>query len=55
MKPAHNAKTERNKQIYKDWKSGMLGVDMVAKYRISSQAIYNIVKRIELAIDNSSK
>jgi len=54
MKP----KTERNEEMYKDWKAGMLGVDMVAKYRVSSANIYKIVARMkqkELTIDNHTK
>lgn len=43
---AVNEKVKRNKAIYNDWKQGMLGVDMVAKYRISSTMIYRIVDRM---------
>lgn len=38
---------ERNKELYSDYKSGMSFVDLVVKYRISSQRIYQIIKKID--------
>ena len=40
-------KQDRNQKIYDDWRAGMSGVRLVAKYKISSSAIYAIVKRIQ--------
>ena len=37
--------TERNLEVYNDYKSGMKRVDMVIKYGISSQRIWAIVRR----------
>jgi Mor family transcriptional regulator len=54
-KTAPNAKTERNLEIYKDYQDGMLGVDMVVKYRISTQAIHKIIERVKRGIDNRDK
>ncbi len=39
--------TERNKELYTDFKCGMSYIDLVAKYRISSQRVWQIVKREE--------
>jgi Mor family transcriptional regulator len=39
--------TKRNESIYKDFKHNMSYVDMVSKYRISSQRIWQIIKRAE--------
>jgi Mor family transcriptional regulator len=39
--------TVRNQQIYKDFKSGASYVYLVSKYRISSQRVWQIVKREE--------
>lgn len=38
---------ERNQALYNDYKTGMEYVDLVAKYRISSQRVWQIIKRIE--------
>ena len=39
---------ERNIELYNDWKNGKFTVvQLVAKYRISSQRIYSIVRRLE--------
>ena len=38
---------ERNQAIYNDYKSGASYVDMVSKYRISSQRIWQIIKKQE--------
>jgi len=46
---AMTPKTKRNKALYADYKQGMLGVDMVAKYRISSTMIYRIVDKMKRA------
>ena len=52
--PFSVAKTKRNKRLYNDWKKGMSVVDMVAKYRISSAAIYAIINRLkEKGVDNT--
>ena len=37
--------TVRNESVYNDFKSGMSYVDMVAKYRVSSQRIWQIIQR----------
>lgn len=39
-------KTHRNDRLYKDYKSGLSFVDLVSKYKISSQRIYQIVDSI---------
>jgi Mor family transcriptional regulator len=39
---------ERNKAIYNDFKSGLSYVDLVAKYRISTQRVWQIIKREQL-------
>ena len=39
--------TARNEAVYNDFKSGMSYVDMVHKYQISSQRLWQIVKREE--------
>jgi Mor family transcriptional regulator len=44
-------KKERNKELFNDWASGTYTVkDLVKKYGISHQAIYQIVKRIKIDI-----
>jgi Mor family transcriptional regulator len=45
MESVPQAKTDRNNELVKDFDSGMLMVDLVAKYRISSVRIMQIVKR----------
>ena len=37
--------TERNKAVYNDFKQGISMIDLVVKYRISSQRIWQIIKR----------
>ena len=41
-------KVERNKALYNDFKTGLSIVDLVAKYRINSSVIYDIIKREQL-------
>jgi Mor family transcriptional regulator len=43
-------KKDRNADLLKDYKSGMNFVDLVSKYRISSQRIYQIVKKAEIKL-----
>ena len=43
---------ERNIAIYNDFKTGMNYVDLVAKYRISSQRLWQIIKREEKRNDD---
>lgn len=40
-------KTDRNTELYKDYKKGMMIIDIVAKYRITSTRIYQIVNQME--------
>ena len=41
-------KTERNEALYNDWKTGMIVVDLVAKYRIDSSVVTRIINRQRL-------
>lgn len=46
----HSWKADRNKQLYRDYKSKMSLVDLVIKYRVTIPNIYrvvNIMKREE--------
>jgi Mor family transcriptional regulator len=43
LQPAENK--ERNIALYNDFTNGMFVVDLVKKYQLSSQRIYQIVKR----------
>jgi len=45
LEPQEN--TKRNSDLYKDYKSGLNFVELVSKYRISSQRIYQIIKKYE--------
>lgn len=40
-------KKQRNADLYKDYNDGMMIIDMVAKYRITSARIYAIINQIE--------
>jgi Mor family transcriptional regulator len=39
--------TIRNQSIYNDFKSGVSYIDMVHKYQLSSQRLWQIIKREE--------
>jgi hypothetical protein len=38
-------KIERNQALYNDYKTGMIVIDLVAKYRIDSSTITRIINR----------
>jgi Mor family transcriptional regulator len=43
------AKDARNLELYNDFKSGkFMIIDLIEKYRVSSQRIYQVVKREQL-------
>jgi Mor family transcriptional regulator len=37
-------KTERNRKVVEDYNNGLSFVELVSKYRITSQRIYQIIK-----------
>jgi Mor family transcriptional regulator len=39
--------SERNQELIKDYRGGMSFVDLVSKYRITSQRIYQIIKSVK--------
>jgi Mor family transcriptional regulator len=43
LQPAEDK--ERNKNLYTDYDNGVMVIDLIKKYQISSQRIYQIVKR----------
>jgi len=47
--------TERNKELYDDYKSGTSIVDLVVKYRITSTRIYQIIHEYEERFNKKSK
>jgi Mor family transcriptional regulator len=57
--PGQPEKTERNQEVYNDWKSGMTYFDMRLKHKISENTIRRILLRYwakfghERAITNS--
>lgn len=48
-----NENVERNKELYKDFYSGEYnGVQLVAKYQITSATIYEIIRRMDKKNEN---
>lgn len=45
FQPGHNAKHERNAQIYADYKAGANVNDIANLYHISSVRVYQIIKK----------
>jgi Mor family transcriptional regulator len=39
--------TERNNELYKDFKNGMQLFDLAAKYRITTNRLYMIIKKMQ--------
>ena len=44
-------KKNRNQKIAEDYKNGMNFVELVSKYQITSQRIWQILKKSKLALD----